>query len=121
MERIYHSWDYWEDYKAGFYNNCSGADKANKILLVVQMFDSEILTREFMLRVIEDWKYSCEHNLTNPSLNKIAYIGQAACCIYGEIPSSVTMEAWSLLEPSVQERADKIANEVLLIWESKNA
>ena len=39
---------------------------------------SEDLTRENMMRVISEWKYSCEHNLTNESLNRIAYIGQAA-------------------------------------------
>ena len=27
MKRIYHPYWLWEDYKAGFYNNCSGETK----------------------------------------------------------------------------------------------
>jgi len=120
MERIYHPWHRWEDYKNGFYNACSGTEKELKISKVLEMFNSKDLTEEYMHRVINEWIYSCEHNLTNPSLNKIAYIGQSACCIYGGVPSSVTMEAWSLLNKKVQERSDKIALSVLKKWEKQN-
>ena len=27
IKRIYHSWEKWEDYKAGFYDNISGSNK----------------------------------------------------------------------------------------------
>jgi hypothetical protein len=110
----------WEDWKHGFYDNCSGKEKEKKIEKVLEMFNSEKLTREHMERVIDEWKYSCEHNLTNEALNKIAYIGQAACCIYANIPSTVTMEAWSLLDESVKNRSDIIAEEILNKWNKKN-
>ena len=120
MERVYHPWHKWEDFKCGFYNACSGTEKDNKIKKVLEMFNSKDLTTEYMNRVINEWVYSCEHNLTNSSLNKIAYIGQSACCIYDGVPSSVTMEAWSLLDKKTQERADKIALSVLGKWEKQN-
>jgi len=110
----------WEDWKYGFYDNISGTEKGVMINKVIEMFSSEILTREYMKRVINEWGYSCEHNLTNEALNKIAYIGQAACCIYYKIPNSITMEAWNLLPPEVQERSDKIALEMINEWEYKN-
>lgn len=119
MERIYHHYEKWEDWKAGFYNACSGKIKEEKISKVIEMFNNEFLTRKFMLKVIDEWVYSCEHNLSNLSLNRIAYIGQAACCLYSEIPCSVTMEAWSLLSKEVQDRSDLIANEILTLWEVK--
>jgi hypothetical protein len=120
MIRIYHHYLKWEDWRFGFYDNCSGEVKNEKIERVLEMFNSEELTRKYMSKVISEWKYSCEHNLTNDSLNKIAYIGQAACCLFAEVPGTVTMEAWSLLTPEVQDRSDKIALEILNKWESEN-
>jgi hypothetical protein len=110
----------WEDYKFGFYENCSGNEKVEKIHKVLELFNNEELTKEYMYKVLELWPYSCEHNLTNESLNKIAYIGQAACCIYAKVPNTVTMEAWSLLEKDIQDRSDKIAKEVIEHWKYKN-
>ena len=116
MERIYHRYEKWEDYKDGFYDNCTGETKKEKENLVLEMFNSQELTLKFMNRVIEKWVYSCEHNLTNESLNKIAYIGQGACCLFAGIPSTVTMSMWSKLSKKTQERADQNAKTVLNKW-----
>lgn len=118
--RIYHPYTIWEDWKGGFYDNCSGEAKQEKINSAIRMFDSEQLTREYMMKVINEWKYSCEHNLTNNTINKIAYIGQAACCLYDKIPNTITMEAWSKIKKENRKRADQIALEVLNIWKNRN-
>ena len=120
MERIYHPYWKWEDYKDGFYNNISGSLKKELTDKVVEMFNDEKETKRCMNLVITKWVYSCEHNLTNPAMNKIAYIGQGACCLYAGIPSTITMSAWSLLDLDVRNRADLIANEVLEKWINKN-
>ena len=120
MNRIYHPYHLWEDFKCGFYDNISGEEKKHKISKVIEMFNSEELTLKYMNMVVNDWKYSCEHNLTNESLNKIAYIGQAACCLYGGVPNTITMEAWSMLDKSIHERSDNIANKILLKWIEEN-
>lgn len=118
--RIYHPYNRWEDFKAGFYDNCTGEAKKEKIQKVLEMFNSAKLTRKFMELVIKEWVYSCEHNLSNNSMNKIAYLGQAACCLYGNIPCTVTMECWRLLSKEVRDRSDSIASEVIKQWETKN-
>ena len=118
--RIYHPYWLWEDYRAGFYENCSGEVKKQLIIKGIEMFNSEDLTRENMFYVIKNWKYSCEHNLTNESLNKIAYIGQSACCVYAKIPSTVTMEIWNLLNSEVQIRSNNIAIEAIKKWNENN-
>jgi len=84
------------------------------------MFNSEELTTKYMNKVIDEWIYSCEHNLTNESMNKIAYIGQAACCIFGGVPNTITMEVWGSLDTEVRKRADSIAEGVLKKWEVRN-
>tara|TARA_Y100000310_G_scaffold208355_1_gene208949 strand:- start:1074 stop:1475 length:402 start_codon:yes stop_codon:yes gene_type:complete len=120
QNRIYHHYSLWEDHKNGFYNNCSGDSKKEKIQKAIKMFNSERLTRKYMDKIINEWKYSCEHNFTNPSLNRIAYIGQAACCLYGNIPNTVTMEAWNMLDRKVKNRSNMIAEEVLSTWIGQN-
>jgi len=120
MKRIYYPYWLWEDYKCGFYNNCSGNIKQQKIDKCLEMFNSKELTKLNMFRVINEWKYSCEHNLTNESLNKIAYIGQGACCLYANIPNIITMECWSMLTKEVQDRSNLIAQEVLNYWIENN-
>lgn len=118
MERVYHPYWLWEDYKAGFYNNISGEIKKEKIKKVLEMFNDKEKVFFFMNKVIDDWVLSCEHNFTNPSLNRIAYLGQAACCLYSEIPNTITMEAWSLLSKEVKESANEIAKETIEKWEN---
>lgn len=120
MRRIYHPYWKWEDHKAKFYDNCSGTIKEELIKKGIEMFNSEKLTRENMFFVVDNWKYSCEHNLSNPSINKIAYIGQGACCVYASIPSTVTMELWNKLTKEVQERANEIAKEAIERWNNQN-
>lgn len=120
MKRIYHPYWKWEDWKCGFYDNMSGTNKKEKIEKVIEMFGNEKKTREMMFRVVDEWRYSCEQNLSNSSINKIAYIGQGACCLYDKIPSTVTMEAWSLLDKEIRDRSDGIAKEAIERWSNNN-
>lgn len=119
-KRVYHPWDKWEDYTFSFYENCTGKDKDIKIAQVLDMFSSLESTRECMFFVVDNWKHSMEHNLTNKSMNRIAYIGQCACAYYKNIPSTITMEAWSSLDSETQKRADKIAQEAIDRWSKNN-
>ena len=118
--RIYHPYWKWEDYEAGFYDNCSGEIKKHYIEKIIEMFNSEKLTKENMFHIVDNWKYSCEHNLTNPAMNHIAYVGQAACCNYCKAPSTITMECWSMLSKEVQQRANKNALEAIDRYKNNN-
>ena len=116
-KQIFHPYHLWEDHKHGFYDNISGGNKEEMITEVVSLFCDPTNTKKFMRRVIDEWKYSCEHNFTNPSMNKIAYLGQSACALYKGIPSTVTMEAWSNVPIEFQSIADKIALDNISVWE----
>lgn len=120
LKQIFHPYYLWEDYKLGFYDNISGKNKQELINKVVELFSNQDLTEEFMQRVINEWIYSCEHNLTNYSMNRVAYLGQAACCIYAGVPSSITMEAWSLVSKDNRDKADAIANKIIAKYELNN-
>lgn len=113
MERIYHRYELWEDFKAGFYNNVSGELKKKQIQQVVELFSNKELTEKYMQMVIDLWHFSCEHNLTNEAMNRIAYLGQAACCMYAGISSTITMEAWHLVSKENRDIADSIASKLI--------
>ena len=119
VKRVFHPYTLWEDHKEGFYNTCSGNEKEYKISKVKEMFNNKELTNKFMLKVINEWTYSCEHNLSNLSMNRVAYLGQAACCLYAKVPNLVTMYAWKFLDREVREVSDKIAVINILKWEQK--
>lgn len=118
VEPIYHPFNLWEDHKKGFYDNISGNNKAEMINQVVEIFSDYNKTKEYMTKVINEWFYSCQHNLTNPSMNRIAYLGQAACCLCYGIPSTITMEAWSKVPKEYQTQANQIAESVLDVWDN---
>lgn len=121
MKQIFHPWDKWEDYKHGFYDNISGRDKKEMIKKVVEMFTDSELTEICMRKVAKEWVFSCEHNLTNLNMNRIAYLGQAACCIFAGIPCSITIEAWNLVPDEKRKIADSIADKIIKEWEVKYA
>lgn len=91
------------------------------IQYVIEIFSDPEETRRLMQRVTLEWKYSCEHNLSNMSMNRIAYLGQAACCIEHKVPSTITMEAWNKVDKQFRDIADSIASELIKEWEVKNA
>lgn len=119
IKRIYHPYEKWEDYKAGFYDNISGEKKKELLLKVVELFSSKKLTKKYMQKVINEWTYSCEHNLSNYSMNRIAYLGQSACCLFAGIPSTITMEGWNMVSKENRDIADKIADKLIQNWEKE--
>ncbi len=120
MKQIFHPFSLWEDYEHGFYNTNSGGNKTEMIKHVIQLFCNPDETKIYMERVVKEWPYSCEHNFTNEGMNKIAYLGQAACSLYKNVPSTVTMEAWSKVPKEFQDIADGIAESIINEWENNH-
>lgn len=119
MKRIYHHYSEWEDFKAGFYSDYSKSEINDFNQSVRYVFSSAEKTEQWMRNVLTHWPKSCEHNLTNVSMNRIAWLGQAACCYYGGVPCKATMFLWKFLDDKVQRRSDKIATKLIKEWEQK--
>lgn len=119
INRVYHPWWLWEDYKNGFYNTDSAKNKIKNIERVISFFNDYETTILNMREVSENWYFSMEHNLTNYSMNRIAYIGQSACCFSLGVPSSTTMYAWKFIKYDIRERSDKAALLTIKEWEQK--
>jgi len=117
MERIYHRYEYWECYKNGFFDNISGIEKSNLESKVIELFSDSELTEKYMREVISKWTFSCEHNLSNLSLNRVAWLGQAACCLYAKIPYKITMNHWRFLDKERQQTSCDIAEKTIKEYE----
>lgn len=122
MKRIYHSWDKWECYPAGFYES-TPRDK-NLTKLQCEQKYAEFLRSDTMFcsaleRVIVEWKNSCEHYLSNENMNRIAWLGQASLCIAEGIPACFR-GGYNLLTIEEQQNADSIALKYLNKWLSND-
>lgn len=117
LKRIFHTWDKWECYPAGFYDkrpkeNLTGQqceEIYRDLLRDIPLFESALA------RVIAEWRYSCEHYLTNESMNRIAWLGQAALCIAKGIPSCFR-GGFNLLTEDEQYAANQSALKYLNLW-----
>jgi len=122
VERIYHTWDKWECYPAGFYDSrpkqgemseeeCKQA--YSELLTNVSAFEAALE------RVITEWKYSCEHYLTNVNMNRLAWLGQAALCITHGIPAKYR-GGFNMLTAKQKRLANEIALQAMNKWLERN-
>jgi ParB-like chromosome segregation protein Spo0J len=118
--RIFHTFDKWEAVDYGFYDqqhkkltNTQCEYKYKQLLTDLTEFDN------VLSKVLNEWKYSCEHNLTNKSLNRIAWLGQAAVAYKYNVPSKYS-SGWSMLTEKEQEDANKVAYNHLDNWLKQN-
>lgn len=119
-DRIFHTYENWECNKAGFYaSHKTGFTKDECEAEFVDLLSSELEFSMALQGVIDDWKNSCEHYLTNKASNRIAWLGQAAACYARGIPSTFRGGYFKLTE-SQQMKADQIALQYLNIWLEKN-
>lgn len=119
-ERIFHTYDNWECHKAGFYASTFQDKKAEECETMYKEFLSDDSRfRNALQRVITEWKHSCEHYLTNPAMNRIAWLGQASMCIETGVPSKFC-SGFNLLSEEEQQRANQTALEYLNIWMQEN-
>ena len=66
-------------------------------------------------RVMQEWPRACEQFLTNESINRIAWLGQASMCIETRVPRRYRA-GFMLLTPSEQARANALAQGALDQW-----
>lgn len=119
--RIFHEWQDWECYPAGFYSD--------KPPIGMEAVDCEKAYCDFLAdiprfelalqKVILQWKNSCEHYLTNEKMNRIAWLGQASMCLETGVPSRFC-GGYNLLTTEQQQKADVKALEYLNKWLIKN-
>lgn len=114
--RIFHTADKWEATKAGFFaTTVKGKTKDECEAEYCAFLGSPSEFRAGMEKVFSDWPNSCEHNLTNRSMNRIAWLGQAAACVARGLPSTYRA-GFSQLSAEQQGAANQLALACLNEW-----
>ncbi len=115
-KRVYHTWEKWECYRHGFYDEKprdmtqeEGEEKYRAFLADLSQFEAALQV------VTETWPNSCEHYLTNDRMNRIAWLGQASVAQALRIPSCCR-GGFNRLTVEQQAAADDLALRYLNRW-----
>lgn len=114
--RVFHTYDKWECHKAGFYaTKKDGMTTEECKQAYAEFLKNSELFAQTLVKVTSEWVNSCEHYLTNRSMNRIAWLGQAAACYHCGLPS-VYCGGFNLLSEEEQEEANGVALTALNDW-----
>ena len=117
MNRIYHTWEKWECYPAGFYetrpNDKRTTEQCEQEYMALLTNADEFWAA--LNRVLREWPRSCEHYLSNSKMNRIAWMGQASLCISRGIPSTFR-GMFNRLTPQQRDAANLLALKALNKW-----
>lgn len=106
----------WEEVKF----NMWGKVDDNRLYLdkAIEFTGDHKLYGSFMMKVVNDWPYSCENALTDYHMNRRAWIGHAACALAIGCPENITRQAWKDLSYEQQYLANKEASRAIRAWEN---
>lgn len=115
IKPIWEDYKKWEDYQNNMYQN--GNDKE----IIKQCY--EILTsenlKENMQDVTKTYEISTKVNFTNKMFNPVSWLGQATCNLLIGATAQEVCNAWMSMTKEQQDKANKIAKEVIKEWREK--
>lgn len=116
--RVFYHHDFWEDAKNGMYDLQSIDD--DKILKCVTLLSDQEIFWDTMCQMKIDWPYCFDVNLSNKTINRRAWLGQASCCYNYGISFNITIRAWNLLEDKTKKLANNTAQKMIDLYEREN-
>lgn len=115
IERIYHPYWDWEEIQ---FNMWGSVDDPKKYLeWAIEFTGDAERYGAAMMEVVSEWTRSCEHNLSNRTQNRKAWIGHAACAKANGCPEHIVRQAWGHISEEQQIAANKKAQEAIDHWE----
>jgi len=115
---IWHPWWLLEEVPSNMWGNVS--HRKTWLDIAKSFTANHELYGEWMRKVADEWKFSCEHNLTK-SGDKRPWIGHAAVAMALKCPEDIVREAWGHLTPEQQDLANKQAEQAIEYWRAENA
>lgn len=118
LKQIYNPWWKWECYKFGLYNTHPpfGIEENQAYQMYADFLSNSELFEKYIQFVLKNWIFSCQNFLTNTSINRVAYIGQASMCYYSMIPRKYR-SGFHLLTEAQKKEANLLAEKYLKIYE----
>lgn len=113
-KRVYHPIEQWEEIAANMWGDVD--DKKAFLQAAIDFTGDHVKYGSYMMRVVNEWTISCENALTDPALNKRAWVGHAACALAIGCPEDITREAWKYLTDEQRLLANKAATRAIREW-----
>jgi len=115
FKKIYHPYWLWEENKFNMWGSVD--DKSTALHEAIKFTGDHKLYGSYMIKVVEQWKYSCENHLTDQNINRRAWVGHAACAMALSCPEDLTRKAWGYLTDEQRFLADREADSAIELWE----
>lgn len=115
--RIFHPHDKREEFKSKMWGRVD--NRATYIEEAIQFTGDAELYGGWMLKVLDEWPLSSEHNLSFRGHNRRAWIGHAACALAIGCPEDIVREAWGILSVKQQRDANAAADKAIAEWERR--
>lgn len=119
IKQVYHPYWLWEEQKYNMWGAVK--DRMAALEWAIEFTGDNELYGKWMQKVVEDWQYSCEHNLTNKTQNRLAWVGHAACAYANKCPEDIVRKAWGYLTEEQQRLANMQAQKAIEKWEQSYA
>lgn len=115
IEQIYIPYWEWEDFINGMW---SKGDET-RLQEAIEFTGNHVKYGAAMKEVIIAWPRTMLNSLTNPSINKRAFLGHCAVMFKLGIQESITRMAWKQLTDQQRYDADKVAQNTIDDYRSK--
>ena len=112
IKQVYIPYWEWEDYLNGMWSK----GDASRLQEAITFTGDHIKYGSAMKEVITAWPRTMLNSLTNPSINKRAFLGHCAVSFKFGIQEVVTRAAWKELTDKQRYDADKVAQETIDEW-----
>lgn len=115
---VWHHFKDWEEVPRNMWGSVS--HRSTWLTIAATFTGNPDLYGEWMMRVVDEWPKSCQHNLTKPG-DKRAWIGHAAVAMAIGCPEDIVREAWGLLTEDQRARANTKAQAAIDAWKEHYA
>lgn len=115
IKQIWHPYWKWEEVEYNMWGSVK--DRETFLQKAIVFTGNHALYGEYMQKVVTLWKHSCEHNLSNTTQNRRAWIGHAAVALAFQCPEDIVREAWWHLTDEQRDLANNEADKAIELWE----
>jgi hypothetical protein len=120
LDRHFFHYEDLEEWRDGMWKIVRGKKRADYINASADLMRCPDEFKTAMMSALEEWPNSSRHNLSAESINRIAWLGHAGCCVCCGSPEDCTRAGWHMLTKDEQDAANRVAEEVLNVWVSRN-
>ena len=120
MKQIYHNYLLWEDFQNGMWKRYDKDIENDMLDIAIEFTGDYKRYGAAMIKVVQEWKYTMQHHITDKSINHKAFVGHCAVCYELGIPEHITREAWGHLTEKQQYLANKQAKKAILLFKQNH-